>query len=119
MASEAPDLSRIVNMILANPKLVEEIAAMAKGEGEIPPPPAEESANASEEQEAESLEKSASAPQTAENAAELAPPPKRRERETRDRLVAALKPYLSENRRKAVDSMLGLYDLLEVFKTVT
>ena len=39
-------------------------------------------------------------------------------RETRSHLLSALKPYLSDSRRRAVDSMLQIADLLDVFKTV-
>ena len=38
-------------------------------------------------------------------------------RESRARLFSALKPYLSEERRRAVDSMQQIADLIDVFKS--
>ena len=38
-------------------------------------------------------------------------------RESRTRLFSALKPYLSEERRRAVDSMQQIADLIDVFKS--
>lgn len=124
MANEAPDLSRIVNLILSNPKLIEEISQLAKNEhadvpsentvsdGDVSGSGREESTAEVSMPPAESATAPITESVTASAAAKL-------HRETRSHLLSALKPYLSENRRKAVDSMLQIADLLDVFKTVT
>lgn len=123
MANEAPDLSRIVNLILSNPKLIEEISQLAKNEhadapsentvsdGDVSGSGREESTAEVSMPPAESAAAPIAESVTASAAAKL-------HRETRSHLLSALKPYLSENRRKAVDSMLQIADLLDVFKTV-
>ena len=87
MANETPDLSGIVNLILSNPKLIEEIREMAN-------------------------RKTDASESTAVFAAEA-----KAHRESRARLFSALKPYLSEERRRAVDSMQQIADLIDVFKS--
>ena len=97
--SETPDLGRIVNMIMENPALVEQISAMARaGAGEssehteeiIEPPSAQVSAGAKE-----------GAPHS-------------EKRVHRARLASAIKPYLSPERAKAIDTMLGIADIIEM-----
>ena len=129
MANEAPDLSRIVNLILSNPKLIEEISALAKSDGAGSTPDAGEPTVAETSAPAADTVAEVSAPAetdipvgAAESAASDAAVPTaagvKLHRETRSHLLSALKPYLSDNRRKAVDSMLQIADLLDVFKTV-
>ena len=95
-ARGAPDLSRIVNLIMENPKLIEEISALAKGDGE----PVSDKPQASES------EARASSPTYAEE--------KRSDgRERRAQLLSALKPYLSGERQKAIDSMMTFADIID------
>lgn len=122
MASNTPDLSRIVNLILENPKLIEEVAALAKSDAMTGDSAEVTETAPSAEDKAQDNEIKAS---EGEESAEVLSPvltqktPPAHGKETRNRLIAALKPYLSENRKRAVDSMLGLYDLFDIFKTVT
>ena len=98
-AHATPDLSRIVNLIMENPKLIEEIANLAKKDGE----------------------------EAAENATSVAAEAKKEiqtsttlqikdGKERRSKLLNALKPYVSEGRAKAIDSMLTISEMLEVMK---
>lgn len=122
MASNTPDLSRIVNLILENPKLIEEVAALARSDAEEENAAAAEKPAAHAEEEGESAEAATTSGEERTETLSPVPPtktPPSHGKETRNRLIAALKPYLSENRRRAVDSMLGLYDLFDIFKTVT
>ncbi len=129
MANEAPDLSRIVNLILSNPKLIEEISALAKSDGAGSTPDAGEPTAAETAAPAADTVAEVSAPvetdipvgaaeSTASDTAVPTAAGVKLHRETRSHLLSALKPYLSDNRRKAVDSMLQIADLLDVFKTV-
>lgn len=93
------DLSRIVNLIMENPALIEEIKGLASGgagsekaeEQKDPPAPIEEREDAQIE-------------------ADL---PKVRRRE----LLCALKPYVSEKRSRAIDSMLTIVEILDVMRS--
>lgn len=122
MANETPDLSRIVNLILSNPKLIEEIQAMAKQEDtknsavSFEAPQDEASVQTSVGAEATS-ETAGSAPTAADEDSVAVAAEIKLHRETRSHLLTALKPYLSDNRRRAVDSMLQIADLLDVFKS--
>lgn len=121
MANETPDLSGIVNLILSNPKLIEEIREMANRKNDASEtataapqtpdaPPAERAAESVDDR-AEKGDDGAteSTPVFAAGA--------KAHRESRTRLFSALKPYLSEERRRAVDSMQQIADLIDVFKS--
>ena len=95
--SNTPDISRLVSLIMENPQLVEQISNLAKSDS-------------SDTQKAKAEE---SAPPSAEVAAS-APPEKRIN--TRSELLRAMKPYLSESRGRAIDSMLSISGILEVMK---
>ncbi len=93
------DLSRIVSLIMENPKLIEEIKGLAeKDEGDeaaAAPPTATES------------EEPASTYAQSESGAKI----KRRE------LLSALKPYVSPERSRAIDSMISISEILDMMKT--
>ncbi len=121
MANETPDLSGIVNLILSNPKLIEEIREMANRKNDVSDttttapqtpdtPPAEHAAESADD----SAEKGDDG--VSESTAVFAAGAKAH-RESRARLFSALKPYLSEERRRAVDSMQQIADLIDVFKS--
>lgn len=94
------DLSRVVNIIMENPALLEEIAKMAKNGGE---------------------ERSEDRPISEEKAAPTQATPSTYRggygRDDRARLLDALKPYVSPQRAKAIDSMISIADILDVMKT--
>ena len=100
-----PDLSRIVNLIMENPKLIEEISALAKqSENENE----NESSDASTEAKAESVAVSAEPTYTESKRGST--------RERRAQLLSALKPYLSGERQKAIDSMMTFADVLDTMR---
>ena len=84
-----PDLSRIVSMIMERPDLVAEIAALG-----------------SEDKKPE--EKKEAAPTMA--------PTYSVGTERRTRLLSALKPYLSESRAKAIDSILTFGEVFDMMR---
>ena len=92
-----PDLSSIVNLIMQNPALIEQISALAKQSGEQEDIPVEN----------EAPEEVKEAPEEEIKGASLM-------RSHRHDLLSAMKPYLSENRRVAIDSMASILDVIDV-----
>ena len=97
------DLSRIVNLIMENPKLIEEIKALASSADASRAEDESEQPN-----ESEPIALQADAPVDA-----FAHDGRRR----RNELLCALKPFLSEKRGRAIDSMMSIADILEVVKS--
>ncbi len=94
---QTPDLSSIVSLIMQNPTLIEQISALAKqGATEVVEP--------TEEPQSVASEASGIAQEPLTTTAKL----HRRE------LLNAMKPYLSENRRVAIDSMSSIMDVIDV-----
>ena len=99
-----PDLSGIINLIMQNPSLIAEISALAKPKSE-----AVDEAEIAEDQE---KEKEVSVSESsAETEAAVSVPLMRTHRHE---LLNAMKPYLSENRRSAIDSMSSILDVIDV-----
>ena len=98
MADGTPDISRIIKLIMDNPKIIEEIGDMVKSEGKAP---TEEAVTEASPKEAETV-----AIPTDVN-------PKSKNR--RD-LLYAMKPYLSEKRARAIDSMLSVAEVFTMLK---
>ena len=93
---QTPDLSKIVSLIMQNPELIEQISALAKGDNESVAEPEEESTEIS-------VPTSTAEPQSERNM-----------RAHRHELLTAMKPYLSESRRTAIDSMASILDIIDV-----
>ena len=95
------DISKIVSLIMENPKLIEEIKNLAETEqketGEV---------SQKEETVAEEITKPTAAT-TNENESRL----------RRKDLLCALKPYVSEERSKAIDSMMSIVDIIDMMRT--
>ena len=86
------DLSRIIDLIMANPNLIKEIQALAEnGEGD-----------GKEKEPVQEIP--------------AVSPEKTQSRSKRRELLCALKPYLSEERCRAVDQMLSISDILEMMR---
>ncbi|MBR2930626.1 MAG: hypothetical protein IKC32_05290 [Clostridia bacterium] len=96
---KTPDLSRIVNLIMENPKLIEEISALAKSEEQKSSEPEEQTENT-----ATSVEPTYESSNS------------RSSRERRAQLLSALKPYLSGERQKAIDSMMTFADVFDAMR---
>ena len=100
--SETPDLSKIVSVIMQNPALISEIAALASATKQPTEQPTEETK-----------------PEVViEQSKQTSPIPERpepsRARAHRKELLSAMKPYLSESRRGALDSMASILDVIDV-----
>ena len=129
MAIEIPDnILDIVNNILQNPALLNEILKLVNSGGAKPEATAIRTSAAvnsaidpsvigasaqperpHEEHETDATEQPASAPvlrQTAENGSA-----------NRRKLLCAMKPYVSKERQKALDSLMAASDILEVMKS--
>ena len=96
------DLSKIVSLIMENPKLIEEISSLAKsGEPKAPK---------SNEQIPEEIGTAQSA--LVSSASIVA----ERDPSSRTKLLGALKPYVSSERASAIDSMLSIAEVLDMMK---
>ena len=100
------DLSRIVSLIMKNPKLIEEIKALGSKDTKEQ----DEKASADNEATATLIE----AKQTAEASGE---PTENVGRIKRRELLSALKPYVSENRAKAIDSIMSIADIIDMMRS--
>ncbi len=97
------DLSRIVNLIMENPKLIEEIRSIAS----------------SSEENAESAQPAAESTEEAVGGIPIIPVKKEEEHtysasksHRRSELLRALRPYLSKERGRAIESMITVADIL-------
>ena len=99
------DLSKVISLIMENPALIEQISNLARGqnestEAESPPIKDEKVVN-------EPIEEPKVAPTYA---------PIMHQRNNRAQLLGALKPYVSKERTKAIDSMISIADILDMMK---
>ena len=96
------DLSKVINLIMENPSLIEQIRSMVSD------------AEQNEDKESESK-------------SDATPPPSPETKDTyakshaskRNDLLRAIRPYLSEERAKAIESMITIADILSVAKKET
>lgn len=109
-AGRQPDLSRLVNLIMENPSLIAEISQLSKK----PSRP-----------EAEASDQHPEGEQSGERAEAMPPAPPAvgdrsasGGRDRRDRLLGALKPYLSEDRARALSSIEAIANLIDVMRSV-
>ena len=96
--SETPDLGKIVSLIMENPDLIARIQGLAKGE------------ETKEEPKPKKAEAEVTAP------AEASRPATIDTKEKRNRLLSAMKPYLSSERSKAIDSVMSMVEILDMMK---
>ena len=104
------DLSKIVNLIMENPKLIEEIKNLSTNKEKA------ESAESDKEEPASIIDKSekAAAPAvTYESSGSIGGISRIRRKD----LLLALKPYVSEERGRAIDSMMSIADILEMMRS--
>jgi len=98
------DISKIISMIMERPDLIEEIKALAN--------------NSSESTETESKTEAATeAEEKSEPAISEQSTGESVSRARRRQLLSALKPYVSDGRSKAIDSMMSIADILDMMKT--
>ena len=97
-----PELSKVINLILENPKLIEEISRLGQAKDE----------NAQEKEAPPQNETNVKMQKEVASTSAEVPLGKKR----RSELLSALKPFLSNERAKAIDSMITIADILEVMK---
>lgn len=98
--ADTPDISKIINIIMQNPSLIEQIASLANSSDEAP--------------EEKKADEAVSAPPVSETASETSVGAQPLMRAHRHDLINAMKPYLSEKRRSAIDSMSSILDVIDV-----
>ncbi len=100
--STTPDIGRLVQLIMENPSLVEEISKLGEAETKEP-------------QTVEQKEEESQATPTVSPSFTAMPESQRRNKRTQ--LLGALRPYLSGERAKAIDSMISVVEIIELMKT--
>lgn len=97
------DISKVISVIMENPRLIEEISALVSKTDSAPEPTPKipESKEENEEIKQESLPVSSNVGYSRGNRAQL---------------LGALKPYVSKERAKAIDSMLSIADILDMMR---
>lgn len=103
--NEGLDLSKIVGLIMENPKLIEEISNLAKNGSDTTSEP---------QMPVEAEKKEPQASENATPAVTYADTKPRKSR--RNELLCAMKPYLSSERAKALDSVLTIAEILDLMK---
>lgn len=104
------DLSKIVNLIMENPKLIEEIKNLGAERSET-----EEAASVIED--APTAEKETAADSESKVTYESVSSNLSANRIRRKDLLLALKPYVSEERGRAIDSMMSIADILDMMRS--
>lgn len=99
--SDTPDISKIISVIMENPDLVKQIAALINNNQEIEPT---QTVHTDSEQASLSVESASDTRQITAH----------RIRPERTQLLTAMKPYVRESRGKAIDTMVGILDILDV-----
>ncbi len=97
----APDISKIISVIMENPDILERISSLIKSDAQ------KEEADTAQIPEAED---NRSIPTYTESAA-LRPG-----RARRSQLLCALKPYVKKERAQAIDSVIAIADILDMMR---
>lgn len=100
------DVGRVIGLIMENPQLIEQIANLAKGSSTSSEAPQVEEEKSENEADVEATP-TVSQPTYSQ----------RSERSNRAHLLGALKPYVSSERAKAIDSMISIADILDMMRT--
>ncbi len=104
---ESLDIGKVVSLIMENPQIIEQISSLARQKEQSPPPTEEVK---SEVNESPAVEEASAVPRapTYSNVGYS--------RGNRAQLLGALKPYVSEERARAIDSMISIADILEMMR---
>lgn len=103
---ESLDIGKIIGLIMENPGLIEQISNLAR-QKDYP----------TEEQTKESPTETHKSEQASVTMARPSYTSTSSSRGNRAQLLGALKPYVSEERAKAIDSMMSIADILEMMKS--
>ena len=101
---DTPDISKIISLIMQNPSLIEQISALAKQGNDTAEDEASNEISVSETSTVPDKEKQTVSASTDSKS------------NHRHELLGALKPYLSESRRSAIDSMISISDILGMMR---
>ena len=96
----SPDISSIINLIMQNPDLIEQISSLAKN------------AKADENDTEQTQEEI----KATEPVIVTSQPVVDNKGEMRNRLLGAMKPYLSDARSQAIDQMISIASILDMMK---
>lgn len=99
------DLGKVVELIMENPQLIAQISNLAKQSA--PPQPDNDS---------EEAEKTEDAVQSSLQSPQPTYAPAEHKRSNRSQLLCAFKPYVSDERARAIDSMLAIADILDMMR---
>lgn len=100
--SDTPDIGKIVSLIMSNPRLIEEISALAR----------EDKSEAEEASVPEVRDDSVAAPVSSTYTPTSVAPVKK----SRAVLLDALRPYVSSERQQALDKIMTLADVFETVR---
>lgn len=103
------DIGRVVSLIMENPELIEQISNLAKSA----PTETAEAVSAPEE----TIQQETAPVQEAAVSSAPTYIPEGGVRGDRARLLGALKPYVSKERAKAIDSMISIADILDMMRS--
>ena len=104
---ESLDVGKVIGLIMENPQLIEQISNLTRQKNDDTKADEAEKIVTNEENVSRTIE--APVPPTYS-----APSP---QRSNRAQLLGALKPYVSHERAKAIDSMISIADILEMMKS--
>ncbi len=102
------DLGRVIGLIMENPQLIEQISSLARQKSDTLRDVEQSVGDVSDENIVTEEVATASAPPTY--------PARGSSRGNRAQLLGALKPYVSQERAKAIDSMISIADILEMMR---
>jgi len=102
------DIGRVVSLIMENPELLEQIKALAEKDAKEPVE------NAALPTPSESEDGKSSAVNNVAQPTSISVEAKRPVRRTE--LLEALKPYISDERKKAIESFITIADILELMR---
>ena len=93
--NRAPDISKVISVIMENPDIIEKISELVKGTEDSAPQKADAAVN--------------SAPQ-------LTGAPVTERRKMRSQLLYAIKPYVKKSRADAIDSVIAIADIVDMMR---
>ena len=109
MENNSMDLSKIISLIMENPKLISDIKALSEGSASKKEA---ESEAVTDSREALSESVTTSVESRQENQQDGIGESGR----NRKKLLSAFKPYLSDDRKRAVDSIVSIVDIIDAMK---
>ena len=104
---ESLDVGKVIGLIMENPQLIEQISNLARQKNDDTKADEAEKIVTNEENVSRTIESSAQPTYSAPSFS----------RGNRAQLLGALKPYVSQERAKAIDSMISIADILEMMRS--